>query len=470
MTRSRVTAGGAQTHVVKSPLAPSGCCGYDWRNRFWVAPMNQCSSCIAKVTARQIFDSKGRPTVEADVILRDRSTGRACVPSGTSTGRHEAWELRDGDPTSYGGLGVLAAVRNIRGEIAAQINGMDVLDQEAIDHALISLDGSSSLKRLGANAVLAVSLATARAAASHLQQPLHRYISQLGGDTPMSLPMPMTNIFSGAGHKGHGMDFQDFLAIPIGATSFSHALAMVSRVRSAATEIMKGMSLSILLAEDGGLSPDFPRVEQALQLMVEAFEAAGLRPGIDVAIGVDVAASELLEKGHYNLAAEGRRLSGREMIDYIVDLTRRFPIVSVEDALDQDDWAAWRGFTVSIPEIQVVGDDLFATNINRIMKGAGEGAANAALIKLNQNGTLTGTLAAMAALRSANYGIIVAARSGDTEDSFVADLAVGSGAGQIKIGAFRNSERLAKYNQLLRIEEESGLPFAGCPSAGPISY
>lgn len=422
--------------------------------------MHQCLSYIANVTARQIFDSKGRPTVEADVTLRDGSIGRACVPSGTSTGRYEACELRDGDRTLYGGLGVLTATHNVRNEIAAKITGMDALDQEALDSALISLDGSSSLKRLGANAVLATSLATARAAASHLRQPLYRYISHLGGGTPMSLPMPMTNILSGGAHVSHGMDFQDFLVIPVGATSYSNALAMISRIRNAAVEIMKGMNRGILLADDGALNPGFSRTEQALELIVRSFEAAGLRPGIDVAIALDVAASELFAEDHYNLVSEDRRLSSREMIDHLVDLVKRFPIVSVEDALDQDDWAGWRDFTLAVPEIQIVGDDLFATNIDRIAKGIGDGVANTVLIKLNQNGTLTGTMAAMAALRAANFGAVIAARSGDTEDTFIADLAVGSGAGQIKIGSFRNTERLAKYNQLLRIEEESGLPFA----------
>lgn len=416
--------------------------------------MHRRSSCIANVTARQIFDSKGRPTVEADVILQDGTTGRACVPSGTSTGRHEACELRDGDPTSYGGLGVLTAVNNVRGEIAAKVTGMDALDQEAIDHGLIQLDGSPPLKRLGANAILAVSLATARAAAVHRRQPLYAYISHLAGNPPMSLPMPMTNIFS-------GVDFQDFMAIPIGATSFSNAISMISRIRPPAAGIMKGMKLSILSADDGSLSPGFRRAEQTLELMLRSFEAAGLRPGVDVAIAIDVAASELFSEGRYILAGEGRSFTGSEMIGYLTELTGRFPIVSMEDTLDQDDWDAWRDITLAVPGMQIVGDDLFATNFDRITKGIAEGAANSALIKLNQNGTLTGTLAAMAALRVAGFGTIVAARSGDTEDTFVADFAVGSGAGQIKIGSFRNTERVAKYNQLLRIEEESGLPFAG---------
>lgn len=423
--------------------------------------MPQGSSCIANIAARRIFDSRGRPTVEAEVTLGDGSNGRASVPSGSSTGRYEACELRDGDPASHGGFGVLAATRNVRGEIADTIIGMDALAQEAVDRAMIRRDGSPSLKRLGANAVLATSLAVARAAAAHLRLPLHRYLSQLAGHPPMSLPMPMTNILSGGAHAGRGMDFQDFLAIPVGAASYADALAMVARVRDSAAGIMKGMNLSVLSADDGGLSPGFPRAEQALELLVRSFEAAGLRPGVDVAIGLDVAASEFFLDDRYRLAGEDRQLSSRGMIDYLGELIGRFPIVSVEDALDQDDWPAWREFTRAFPDKQIVGDDLFATNAGRIEKGIGQGAANAALIKPNQNGTLTGTLAAMAALRSAGLGTIVAARSGDTEDTFIADLAVGSGAGQIKIGAFRNTERLAKYNRLLRIEEASGLPFAG---------
>jgi enolase len=399
--------------------------------------------------------------VEADVVLEDGSTGRASVPSGTSTGRHEACELRDGDPASYGGHGVLSATRNVRGEIATRIVAMDAVDQEAIDGALISLDGTASLKRLGANAILATSLATARAACAHLRQPLHRYLNRMAGGAPMCLPMPMTNLFSGGAHAGRGLDFQDFLVIPVGATSHAQALAMLFDVRRAAAKVMTGMNLSVLSADDGGLSPAFARTEQALALMVQSFEAAGLRPGADVAIGLDAAASELFDEGGYSLAGEGRRLSSGEMIEYFADLVARFPIVSVEDPLDQDDWEAWREFTRRFPEIQVVGDDLFATRLDRVGKGTTDRVANAAIIKLNQNGTLSGTVAVMAALRSAGFGIIVAARSGDTDDTFMADLAVGSGAGQIKIGAFRNTERLGKYNQLTRIEEESAVPFAG---------
>lgn len=421
--------------------------------------MHQGPSCIAKLAARQIFDSRGRPTVEADVVLADGTPGRACVPSGTSTGRHEAWELRDGDPAAFGGLGVLNAAANVRGEMADALTGLDALDQGNVDRTLAAVDGTPSLRRLGANAVLAVSLATARAAAAHTRQPLYRYLGGLAGGTPC-LPMPMTNILSGAAQGGRGPDFQDFLAIPIGAETLSQAVAMIWRVTQAAAQAMKARRIDFVPANDGGLSPAVTRAEPALDVMVAAIEAAGLRPGIDVAIGLDLAASDLLKGERYALPGEGRDLNGPELAEMVRDLIRRFPIVSVEDVLDQDDWDGWRDFTRTAPPLQIVGDDLFATNSGRIEVGIANDAANAAILKLNQNGTLSGTLGALAKLRAANWRAIVAARSGDTEDAFVADLAVGSGAGQIKIGAFRNTERIAKYNQLLRIETETGLPLA----------
>jgi enolase len=423
--------------------------------------MTEKSSHIVGVTARQILDSRGRPTVEADVTLADGTIGRACAPSGASTGRHEAYELRDGDLAQFDGLGVLTATANVRGEIAPHIIGMDVLDQTALDDAMVALDGTGSLSRLGANGILATSLAAARAAAQHRKVPLYAYISEIAGGTPMSMPMPMTNILSGGAHAGRGMDIQDFLAIPVGAKSYTEALGMISKVRTAAAKLMSEDKLSVLLADEGGLSPGYAKAEQALDLMVRAFEKAGLSPGTDVAIALDVAASELFSDGGYDLQGEQRRLSSREMLYFIADLIKRYPIVSVEDALEQDDWNAWRDFTMAVPQIQIVGDDLFVTNAERIKRGAEDSVANSALIKVNQNGTLTGTLKAMATARGANFATVVSARSGETEDTFISDLAVGTGAGQIKIGSVRNSERLAKYNQLLRIEEESGLPFAG---------
>jgi enolase len=423
--------------------------------------MPQSSSSIAHVAARQILDSRGRPTVEADVTLADGTMGRACAPSGASAGRHEAWELRDGDKNVYDGLGVLKAVWNVSGEIKSGLFGMDVFDQHAIDSRMLEIDGSPNLNRLGANGVLAVSLAVSRAAAANLKFPLYRYISTLAGNTPMNLPMPMTNILSGGAHAGRSMDMQDFLAIPVGAASYSHALEMISRVRNAAAVLMRKQRLSVLLADEGGLSPGFARAEEALELMIRSFEAAGLRPGVDMAITLDVAASELFEDGIYCLAGEQRRLTPGEMISFLTDLVRRYPIISIEDALDQDDWEHWRTLTAGLSDIQIVGDDLFATNPSRIARGIEQKVANSALIKVNQNGTLTGTLKAMKMADSGGFSKVVSARSGETEDNFIADLAVGTGAGQIKIGSVRNSERMGKYNQLLRIEEESRLPFAG---------
>ena len=424
------------------------------------------SSRIASVHARQILDSRGRPTVEADVVLADGCQGRACAPSGASTGRYEALELRDGDQSSYEGLSVQKAVSHVKNEIASHAAGLDALDQEALDQALIGLDGSTSLNRLGANAVLATSLAAARAAANYCREPLYRYIARLTGDA-MSLPMPMTNILSGGAHASRGMDFQDYLVIPIGASSYSEALHVISRVRASATLLLRQRGLTVLLADEGGLSPGFPKATMALQLMVDAFEHAKLRPGVDVAIAIDVAASELYRDQQYKLQGEGRTFSSEEMADYVVALGRQYPVVSIEDPLDQDDWAGWKRFTSAIPDVQIVGDDLFATNLQRITLGVQRGVANAALIKLNQNGTLAGTLRAMKAARDAGYATVVSARSGETEDTFIADLAVGTGAGQIKIGSVRSSERLAKYNQLLRIEEESNLPFAGASALSP---
>lgn len=418
------------------------------------------SARIAEVRARQILDSRGRPTIEADVRLEDGSAGRACAPSGASRGRYEAWELRDQDPDHYDGLGVRKAVANANTELAAAILGQEGTAQEQVDQLMRDVDGTPSLQRLGANAILAISMALARAAADHRKILLHQYIAELAG-TAMSMPMPMTNILSGGAHARRGMDIQDFLVIPVGAGSYSEALEMISRVRLAATSLMTEQGLTTLLADEGGLSPGFGTAEQAMELMIRSFEAAGLRPGEDAAIALDVAASELFEQGAYQLAGEGRALSGPEMTAFISDLARRFPIISIEDPLEQDDWENWRILTSELPNVQIVGDDLFVTNVERIRHGIAQGVANAALIKLNQNGTVSGTIAAAAAARSAGYAAVVSARSGETEDTFIADLSVGLGTGQIKIGSVRSSERLAKYNQLLRIEEGAELPFAG---------
>ena len=419
------------------------------------------SSRITRVFARQILDSRGRPTVEVDVELAGGSVGRGSAPSGASTGRHEAWELRDGDAARFDGRGVSRAVGHVRTEIADSLSGLDAGSQEEVDQRMVELDGTPNLARLGANAVLATSLAVCRAAAASRGIPLHRHIAVLAGTSRMTLPMPMVNILSGGAHAGRSMDLQDFLAVPVSARSYSEALEIVVRVRSAAAELLAAGGGTTLLADEGGLSPGFDRAEAALELMQAAIARAGLRPGLDVGIAVDVAASELFSAGHYDLKGEHRRLDGEAMVSFVADLVRRFPVISVEDPLDQDDWDHWRHATLALSHVQMLGDDLFATNRTRIEAGIERRVANAVLIKLNQNGTLTGTLEAIAAARAGGYATIVSARSGETEDPFIADLAVGTGAGQIKIGSVRSSERLAKYNQLLRIEEDPELSFAG---------
>ena len=419
------------------------------------------SSRIARVSARQILDSRGRPTVEVEVDLAGGVSGRACAPSGASTGRHEAWELRDGDASRFEGRGVSRAVGNVGTEIARVLSGLDAASQAEVDRRMVELDGTPNLARLGANAVLATSLAVCRAAAAAAGLPLYRYVGILAGSTRMTMPMPMVNILSGGAHAGRSMDLQDFLAVPVSARSYSEALEMVGRIRSAAAELLAADGRTTLLADEGGLSPGFDRAEAALDLMLAAISRAGLRPGSDVGIALDVAASELCSAGRYDLRGERRQLGGEAMVDFIVDLVRRFPIISVEDALDQDDWDGWRQATLAMGHMQLLGDDLFATNRARLAAGMERGVANAVLIKVNQNGTLSGTLAVIAAARSGGYATVVSARSGETEDTFIADLAVGVGAGQIKIGSVRSSERLAKYNQLLRIEEDPALEFAG---------
>ncbi|AMK25292.1 MULTISPECIES: phosphopyruvate hydratase [unclassified Sphingobium] len=423
--------------------------------------MPDSSRLIEQVVARQILDSRGRPTIEADVILSDGTVGRACAPSGASTGRHEAVELRDGDPLQFAGLGVAKAVTNVANEIAPALKGFAVNDQAGIDATMTDLDGTSNFSRLGGNAVLATSLAICRAGAIAAGRPLHLYINDLLGDRPLSMPIPMTNILSGGAHAGRGMDIQDFLAIPIGANNYAQALTMVNEVRATAAQLSARHGLPVLLADEGGLSPGLETAEKALDLMVESFKAAGYEPGVDIAIALDVASSELCQEGLYNLARQGETYSGVQMVDYIVKLAHNYPIVSIEDPLDQDDWIHWAQITSKLGNIQLLGDDLFATNPERITRGAVENVANAALIKVNQNGTLSGTFAAMRAAWAAGYSTIVSARSGETDDAFISDLAVGSGAGQIKIGSTRNSERLSKYNQLLRIEAAAELPFAG---------
>jgi len=423
---------------------------------------------IRTVHAREILDSRGRPTVEVDAILDDGSFGRASVPSGASTGAAEAHELRDGDPARYAGLGVQKAVANVNGEIAGALRGTGSADQRRLDDRLRELDGTPRLQRLGANAALGVSLAVCRAAAASRGQALYERIADLAQVRP-TLPLPMTNILSGGLHAGRGMDVQDFLAVPMRAASIDAAIHLLARVRSAATELSRERGLPILLADEGGLSPGCETGRAALELMVQAIERAGLIPGEDIAIAIDVAATALKEAdGRYRLAREGRDLSGEAMIGMIEAWVADFPVVSVEDGLDEEDWIGWKLLTARLgSKVQLVGDDLFTTSPRRLARGIDEGIGNAVLVKANQNGTLTGTLDVIAQAKVAGYATIVSARSGETEDAFMSDIAVGTAAGQIKIGSLRTSSTVAKYNQLLRIEEQSGASFAGIAALAP---
>jgi len=426
-------------------------------------------STVSTMHGRQVFDSRGRPTVEVEVVLADGTMGRASVPSGASTGTHEAHELRDGDETMFSGLGVLAAVSHVNGEIAEALRGHDAADQAGCDALLRDLDGTPDLYRLGANAVLGTSLALCRASAAVAGQPLYRRIAELAGIAHPVLPVPMVNILSGGLHARQGMDVQDFLAVPVGATTMMEALHLTAQVRNAAQLLAADRGLPTLLADEGGLSPGCRTGRDALELLVAAIERAGLKPGNDIAIAVDVAANALFDaaSGDYHLRREGRRATTGEMIDLIASWVEDFPIVSVEDPLHEDDWGGWRTLTARLGDrVRIIGDDLFTTNLQRLLRGVAEGCANGVLVKLNQNGTLTGTLDVVAAARDAGYVPVVSARSGETEDDLLADLAVGTAAGQIKIGSLRSSERLAKYNQLIRIAEDPALEFAAGPRQG----
>jgi enolase len=418
---------------------------------------------IRSLHARQILDSRGRPTVEVDVILADASFGRASVPSGASVGTAEAHELRDGDPTRYAGLGVLKAVANVNGEIDAALRGFDASEQGMIDARLRELDGTPQLCRLGANATLGVSIAVCRAAACARGQALYERIGELAQVAKPTLPLPMVNILSGGLHAGRGMDVQDFLAIPLHAQSMGEAIHLMARVRSAATDVARERGLPTLLADEGGLGPGLATSRAALQMMAACIERAGLRPGEDIALAIDVAASSLRQPGgSYRLAREGRDCGRAEMISMMEGWLREFPVISIEDGLDEEDWDGWKALAARFgSSVQLVGDDLFATNPQRLRRGINEGVANGVLVKANQNGTLSGTLEVIAQAKVAGYATIISARSGETEDAFMADIAVGAAAGQVKIGSLRTSSTVAKYNQLLRIEEHSGAAFAG---------
>jgi enolase len=417
---------------------------------------------ISNIRARQIFDSRGRPTIEVAVELEDGSFGCASVPSGASTGTFEAFELRDRCADFYEGLSVFHAVENVNGEIAAELNGEDALNQSEIDGLLRKLDGTEQLKRLGANAVLGVSLAVSRAAADFLKMPLYQWIAEISDTKEITLPRPMVNILSGGRHAAGGMDIQDFLFVPRNAKSLTDAVRTIAGVRFTADKLAKEKGFSRLLADEGGLSPNFSSGREALEFMLEIFESARLTPSEDASIAIDVAAT-VLQTGEnkYFFSRENRAFSSLELIELMRSWAEEFPIVSIEDPLGEEDWRHWKMLNEKIgAKIQVVGDDLFTTNLKRLEKGIKEKSANAVLIKPNQNGTLTGTLEVIKKARENGLTTIISARSGETEDSFIADLAVGTSAGQIKIGSFRNSERLCKYNRLLQIEEETNAPLS----------
>jgi enolase len=410
-------------------------------------------SAIERIHARQIFDSRGNPTIEVELELAGGARGRAAIPSGASTGEFEATELRDGG-SAYGGKGVGLAVANVNGEIAGELAGADASDQAALDHALIDLDGTPNKSRLGANAVLGVSLAAAHASAAERGLPLWLYLGGAGADT---LPVPMMNVLNGGAHADNSVDFQEFMIVPCGASSFSECMRYGTEVFHQLKSTLHARKLATGVGDEGGFAPDLPSNEAALELLVEAIEAAGYRPGEDVAIALDPAASELHEDGAYVLAHEGRTLDAEALADYWAQLAGSYPIVSIEDGMDEEDWGGWKTLTSRLGAgLQLVGDDIFVTNTERLSRGIEEGVANAILLKVNQIGTLTETLEAIAMARAAGYATVMSHRSGETEDVTIADLAVATGAGQIKTGAPSRGERVAKYNQLLRIEEALG--------------
>ncbi|HEX4126397.1 MAG TPA: phosphopyruvate hydratase [Acidimicrobiales bacterium] len=410
-------------------------------------------STIEHVIGREVLDSRGNPTVEAEVLLHSGARGRAIAPSGASTGIREAVELRDGGDR-FSGRGVLRAVANVNGEIADAVCGLDALDQRAVDHTMIDLDGTPDKGRLGANALLAVSLAGAKAVADDLEIPLYRSI---GGSNAHALPVPMLNVLNGGAHANNSIDFQEFMVMPIGAASFSEALRWGTETYHALRTMLAERGMSTAVGDEGGFAPDLPRNEDAVKLLLEAIERAGRVPGDEIALALDPATSELWDDGAYVLAGEGRTLSSAELVDYWVDLVGRYPIVSIEDGMAEEDWDGWAHCTKALGgRVQLVGDDIFVTNAEILERGIREGVANAILVKLNQIGTLTETLDTVALANGAAYGTVISHRSGETEDTTIADLVVAVNAGQIKTGAPARSDRVAKYNQLLRIEEDLG--------------
>jgi enolase len=410
-------------------------------------------SSIEHVIGREVLDSRGNPTVEAEVWLDSGARGRAISPSGASTGIREAVELRDGGER-FSGKGVLHAVANVNGEIADAVGGLDALDQRAVDYAMIDLDGTPDKGRLGANAMLAVSLASAKAVADDLEIPLYRSI---GGTNAHALPVPMLNVLNGGAHANNSIDFQEFMVMPVGAASFSEALRWGTETYHALRSILNERGMSTAVGDEGGFAPDLPQNEDAIKLLLEAIERAGRVPGEEIALALDPATSELWDDGSYVLAGEGRTLSPAELVDYWVDLADRYPIVSIEDGMAEEDWDGWVTCTKALGDrVQLVGDDIFVTNAEILERGIRQGVANSILVKLNQIGTLTETLDTVALANGAAYSTVISHRSGETEDTTIADLVVAVNAGQIKTGAPARSDRVAKYNQLLRIEEDLG--------------
>ncbi len=411
-------------------------------------------SAIVDVIAREILDSRGNPTVEADVLLESGVMGRAAVPSGASTGSREAVELRDGDAARYGGKGVLKAVESVNTEICEAIIGVDATEQSFVDRTLIDLDGTENKSRLGANAVLAVSLAVAKAAAEESGLPLHRY---LGGAGAMSMPVPMMNVVNGGVHADNGLDMQEFMIVPLGAPSFREALRCGAEIFQALKKILKDRGLPTSVGDEGGFAPRLPKHEAAIKMVIEAIEAAGYRPGEQVALALDCASSEFYDDGEYTLASEGLTMSSAQLADYLEAWVDKYPIISIEDGMAEGDWDGWKLLTTRLGKrVQLVGDDLFCTNTKYLKQGIDQGVANSILIKVNQIGTLTETFAAIEMARRAGYTAVVSHRSGETEDTTIADIAVATNALQIKTGSLSRSDRLAKYNQLLRIEEDLG--------------
>jgi enolase len=409
---------------------------------------------ITGIQGREILDSRGNPTVEVDVYLASGVVGRAAVPSGASTGEHEAVELRDKDPKRYLGRGVAQAVENVNTTIAEELLGMDALNQRELDHTLCVLDGTSTKSKLGANAILGVSLAVAKAAAETLEMPLYRYI---GGTNAHMLPVPMMNILNGGAHADNNVDIQEFMIMPVGASSFSEALRMGTEVFHALKSVLKDASLNTSVGDEGGFAPNLGSNKEALEVILKAVKKAGYKIGKDIFLALDCASSEFYKNKKYNLGAEGKSLSSAEMAEFLQGWVNEYPIISVEDGMAENDWDGWKKFTELVGEkVQLVGDDLFVTNTEFLKKGIEKGVANSILVKVNQIGTLTETLDAVQMAQKAGYTAVISHRSGETEDSTIADIAVATNAGQIKTGSASRSDRIAKYNQLLRIEEELG--------------